>query len=247
MDGAMEGKIRGLTIGRARAAVTVLVCGLLFAGAGAAQDSAIRLEIDALVQEGGLVRDELERLSAPGKALTQEDAQLTAEEKSLRAASRALNQDIQAFNAALKDLEQEARAHQARCPRESEDATLVETCNARAAEIRAQAEQRDAQRPALDKRQLDLNAGIERHNAARQDWAQRKAKHDQLAQLNRRDLVVWLERAERFFAGDGFRAAYQTAAGPAACSAAGLRDLAAAPSAETAERALACLHALVRR
>ncbi len=236
-----------LTAARAGAVATVLVCGLLFAGAGAAQDSATRLEIDALVQEGGLVREEFERLSAPGKALAQEGAQLDAEEESLRTASRALNQDIQAFNAALKDLEQEAQAHQARCPRESEDAALVETCNAKAAEIRAQAEQRDAQRPALDERQHDLNADIEQHNAARREWAQRKAGHDQLAQLNRRDLVAWLERAEKFFAEDAFRAACQAAARPAACSAAGLKDLAAAPSAETVERALACLQALVRR
>jgi hypothetical protein len=121
----------------------------------------------------------------------------------------------------------------------------VETCNARAAEIRTQAELRDAQRPALDKRQHDLSAGIAQHNAARQKWAQRNAKHDQLAQLNRRDLVAWLERAERFFAGDSFRAAYQAAARPAACNAAGLKDLAAAPSAETVERALGCLHAVV--
>jgi hypothetical protein len=121
---------------------------------------------------------------------------------------------------------------------------LVEACNAQAAGIRAQAQQRDAQRPALQQRQQDLNSGIEQHNAARQDWARRKSKQDALVELDRRDLAAWLERVQRFLATDDFRAAYSAAARPAACSLEGLDDLAAAPVGATLERALACLQAL---
>ena len=145
-----------------------MLCALC-AAASAGQDPAVRLELDALQQEGGLLRDELERLRAPAEQLAAEGAQLDAEEQSLRAASSALNQDIQAFNTALNELEKAARTQQARCPRESEDAALVAACNAEAAEIRAQAQQRDAQRPALAQRQRDLNASVEQHNAARQE------------------------------------------------------------------------------
>ncbi len=226
------------------AAVAILLCALACADASAGQDPAVRLELDALQQEGGLLRDELERLRTPAEQLAAEGAQLDAEEQALRAASSALNQDIQTFNTALNDLEKAARAQQARCPRESEDAALVQACNAEAAEIRAQAQQRDAQRPALAQRQQDLNASVEHHNAARQSWAGRKSKHDALAELDRRDLTAWLERAERFFATDGFRAAYIAAARPAACRPEELRDLAATPVAATLERALGCLQAL---
>jgi chromosome segregation ATPase len=227
--------------------ITALLCALLCAGAGAAQDPAIRLELDALLQEGGLLRDELGRLRTPSEKLDSEGTQLDEEGQSLRVGSQALNQEIRAFNAALNDLEKAARAQQAHCPRESEDAALVEACNAEAAEIRAQAQQRDAQRPALGQRQQDLNADIERHNAARQDWAGRKSKHDALVELNRRDLTAWLERMQRFFATDGFRAASIAAGRPAACRPEGLQELAAAPVSATLERVLACLNALVER
>lgn len=226
------------------AAVTALLCALLCADASAGKDPEVRLELDALLQEGGLLRDELERLRAPAEQLAAEGTELDAQEQSLHAASGALNQDIQAFNTALDNLEKTARDLQARCPRESEDPALVEACNAEAAQIRAQAQQRDAQRPALAQRQQDLNASVEQHNAARQEWAARKSKHDALVELDRGDLAAWLERTQRFFATEGFRTAYAAAARPARCEAEGLRDLAAAPVAATLERALACLQAL---
>ncbi len=221
-----------------------MLCTPPSARAGAADDPATRLQIDALLQEGELLRDELDRLSAPAEALAAEAAQLDADEQSLRAASSALNQDIQAFNTALSDLEKTARDQQSRCPHESQDAALVEACNAEAAAIRKQAQQRDAQRPVLQQRQQVLNAGIERHNAARQDWAGSKSKLDARLELNRHDLTAWLERAQRFFASDSFGPAYLAAAKPAACAPEGLRDLAAAPTAAALQRVLGCLQAL---
>jgi hypothetical protein len=202
------------------------------------------LALEALLQEGGLLRDELERLRLPEGRLAEEGVHLDAEEQSLRAASEALGAAIQNFNAAGLELEKSAQAHQGRCPKESEDAALVEACNAEAARIRAQLQQRAAQGPALKQRQLDLNADIAQHNSARQDWAGRKTNHDALAAQNRRDLTAWLQRAEDFFGTDGYRAAYQAAAGPAACKPAGLQDLAAAPTAGTLDRVLGCLRAL---
>ncbi len=230
--------------GSAAATTIALLCALLNGVAGAAQELAIRLEIDALLQEGGLLHDELERLRPTSERLAVEGAELDAQDQSLRAASAALNRDIQEFNTALADLEKAAHVQQAHCPRESEDAALVQACNAEAAGIRAQAQQRDAQRPGLGQRQQDLNSGIEQHNAARQDWAGRKSRHDALVELNRRDLTAWLERAQRFFAPDGFRAVYLAAARPPACRPEGLQDLATAPDGTTLERVLGCLRAL---
>ena len=211
--------------------------------AGTQLNPAIRLQVDALLQEGGLLHDELEKLSAPAQALAAVGAQLDAEEQSLRGASSALNEDIQAFNAALSDLEKAARDQQSRCPRESQDAAVVEACNTQAVAIRKQAQQRDAQRPVLQQRQQDLNARIERHNAARQDWAGQKSKLDARLELNRHDLGAWLERAQRFFATDEFAAADLAANKPAACRPDDL-DLAEAPTAVRLQRALGCLQAL---
>lgn len=223
----------------------MLVVVLAVAGARAATpDPELRLQVDALVQEGGLLHDEFERLRAPSQKLAAEGAELDAQEQSLRSASDALSRDIQEFNSALNELEKTARARESRCPRESQDAALVQACNAEAAEIRASAHQRDAQRPALAQRQRDLNASVEQHNAARQNWAARKSKHDALVELDRRDLGAWLERAQRYFATDGFRAAYGAAGQPAACRADSLRDLTAAPTETNLERALGCLQAL---
>jgi len=235
---------RAATGRAAAAAMAALLCALSCAGGRAGQDPAVRLELDALLQEGGLLRDELERLRAPSEKLAAEGTQLDAQELALRDASQALNRDIEAFNAALGELEKTARAHQARCPRESEDAALVESCNAEAGEIRAQAQQRDTQGPALKQRQQTLNAGIEEQNAARQDWAARKTKQDALVALNRRDLSAWLQRVQRFFGTDDFRTAYVAAARPSACAPEGLEELAATPGGTALERALDCLQAL---
>jgi len=236
--------VRSTAGAAAAAAVIAVLCAPLSSVAGAQSDPAVRLQIDALLQEGGLLRDELGRLSGPAQELAVDGAQLDAEEQSLRAASSALNQDIQTFNAALSDLEKTARDQQARCPHESQDAALVAACNAEAAAIRKQAQERDAQRPALKQRQQELNTGVERHNAARHDWAGRKSKLDSRLELNRHDLAGWLERAQRFFVSDSFGPAYLAARKPAACAPEGLRDLAAAPAAAALQRVLGCLQSL---
>src|SRR5262245_30215593 len=82
----------------AAAAVIAALCALAQVGAAADLDPSIRLQIDALLQEGGLLRDELERLKAPTQVQAAEGAQLDADEQSLRTASAALNHDIQTFN-----------------------------------------------------------------------------------------------------------------------------------------------------
>jgi hypothetical protein len=231
---------RGRLAGSVAAAVLWLCC----PGTASAQDPAWRLELDALLQEGELVRDELDRLQPLADDLAKEGAQLDAEDQSLRTASQALNDDIQAFNTALDDLQKAAQAQQARCPRESEDSALVEACNAEAARIREQANARDAQRPLLKQRQEDLNRRIAQHNTARRDWAARKSKHDGLMDLNRRDLVGWLQRAQRYFDSGVFQARYRAAGSPAACRPEGLQNVAAAPVRVTLERVLGCLHAI---
>lgn len=242
-DPRVQRPARSLSIRIAGATATVLWV-LSCPGATAAQDPASRLELDALLQEGELVRDELDRLQPRADKLAEEGAQLDAQDQSLRAASQALNEDIQAFNVALNDLEKTAQAHQARCPRESQDSALVEACNAEAARIREQAQARDAQRPMLRQRQEDLNRDIAQHNTVRRDWAVRKNQHEGLMEMNRRDLAAWLDRAQRFFATDAFKVRYRAAGNPAACRPEGLQNLATAPARATLERALGCLQAL---
>jgi hypothetical protein len=232
--------LRRRLAGGVAAAVLCLCC----PAAASAQDPAWRLELDALLQEGELVRDELDRLQPQADDLAKEGAQLDAEDQALRTASQALNDDIRAFNTAVDDLQKAAQAQQARCPRESEDSALVEACNVEAARIREQANARDTQRPLLKQRQEDLNRRIAQHNSARRDWAARKTRHDGLMDLNRRDLVGWLERAQRYFDSGVFQTRYRAAGDPAACRPEGLHNLAATPGRGTLERVHGCLLAI---
>lgn len=238
-----RGRRNRIAISAAAAVLGALMC----AGVPSAQDPAYRLELEALLQEGALLRDELDRLRPLQDKLAEEGSQLDAEDRSLRAESQALNQEIQAFNAALSALEKAAQAHQARCPRESADSALVEACNTEAAGIRAQAQERDIEGPALKQRQQELNSSIEQHNAVRQEWVKRKGKHDAQVELNRHDLTAWLERVQGFVGTDAFRAAYRAAGSPPACRPEGLQDLAATPARGTLERVLGCMHALEDR
>ena len=91
---------------------------------------------------------------------------------------------IAKFNAQNKDLERALQEHKQRCPRESEDKTLVESCNAMAAGLQSVAQQLEQERPRLQVRQQELKARIEQHNAARRDWAMRKRDHEARVQAD---------------------------------------------------------------
>lgn len=217
---------------------------ILSAQAWAAQDEAVRLELDALVQEGELLEDELHKLAPTGEKLTAEGARLDAEDQGLRAESQDLNRDIQAYNRGMQELEKSAADHRARCPRESNDRALVEMCNALAGEIQTAARKLEAEPALLQKRQADLNRRIEQYNSARRDWAKRKQESDGLLRLNRRDLAAWLERTQGYFGGVAFRTAHVKAGKPAACAPQALGGQLGSPPADALARTLGCLRAL---
>jgi len=207
-----------------------------------AQD--VGLRIDALQQEAELLREELSRLDAAGAPIAQEGQRLDAAESALRTDSETLNRDIESYNAGMKDLEQAAAAHGARCPRQSEDAALVESCNAEAAKIQAEAQRMEAVRPQLEQRQKALNQRVAQQNAARRDWATRKHVHDSKVGMNRRDLNDWLRRAQAFIDSADFRAAVSHAGNPPSCAQEPLRDLEAKDSAGGVDLVRTCLRAL---
>jgi chromosome segregation ATPase len=207
-----------------------------------AQD--VGLRIDALLQEAELLREELSRLDAAGAPLVQEGQRLDAAESALRTDSDTLNQDIESYNVGMKDLEQAAAGHAARCPRQSEDAALVESCNAEAGKIQAEAQRMEATRPQLEQRRKELNQRVALQNAARRDWAARQHVHDNKVGMNRRDLNDWLRRAQAFIGSADFRAAVSRAGNPPSCAQAPLRDLEAKDAAGAIDLVRTCLRAL---
>ncbi len=234
--------LRRLSQSRALMSALSVVLMLAILPMASAQDTG--LYIDALLQEADLLRNELSRLDAAGRALAQEARQLDAAESALRVDSHALSEDIQRFNVAMKKVEQTAAAHRARCPRASEDAALVESCNAQAAQIQAEAKQLEGERLALQQKQKDLNQRVEQQNAARRNWAARNHVHDSQVGLTRRDVGDWVQRAQTFFESTEFRTAAASAGNPSSCADEALQDLDTRPAVLAIEWVEECLLAL---
>lgn len=246
---ALEGRAGDLcpmlSYARSLSCIAALMAAALPA-ATRAQDEADGVERAALVQEGGLIRDEMAKLIGPATKLDQEGARLDADDRDLRAQSQQLDGDIREHNRAMEELARAADEHRAACPHDSEDRALVESCNARALEIRSASQRLEAERPMLRQRQSELNGRIERYNAERRDWTARKNESEARLSLNRRDLRTYLERVKRYTDTAAFRAAYKKAGGPSACAPDRLHDLDPQTAAETLAGVLGCLHALER-
>jgi hypothetical protein len=226
----------------ARAACALLVLAApLIARADEVTD---RLRLSALIQEGDLLLDEAGALQPISERLAKEGEQLDQVEPKLREESAALDASIAKFNAQNKDLERAVQEHKQRCPRESEDKALVESCNAMAAGLTAVAQQLEQERPRLQVRQQELKARIETHNAARRDWALRKRDHDARVQANRTDSDPWLTSVKAFLAADGTKAMMKKIGDPPACKATAPADLAGVQQGEAVRRVHACLKAL---
>jgi chromosome segregation ATPase len=209
-----------------------------------ADEAADRLRLQALIEEAGLIVEEAAQLRPQAERLAEEGARLDAAEQALRAAQSALNDAVVRFNARNVELERWLQEHKAQCPAQSEDAALIETCNARAKQFNEAARQHEEERPLLQARQRELPARIEAQNTARREWALRKHELDPRLQANRGDAEYWLAAARTFLASDAFAALAGKAGTPAVCSAQALGDLNAAPPATAVERAYACLKAL---
>jgi chromosome segregation ATPase len=203
-----------------------------------------RLKLTALTEEGGLLLDEADALQPMTDRLAREGEQLDQIEPKLREESAALDAAIAKFNGQNKDLERAVQEHRQRCPRESEDKALVESCNAMAAGLQSVAQQLEQERPRLHTRQQELKARIEQHNGVRREWAMRKRDHDARLQANRTDSEPWLTSAKSFLASDSMKANLKKAGDPAQCKAAAPAELTGVGPAEAVRRVQACLKAL---
>jgi len=214
------------------------------AGPVAATEEADRLKLRALTEEAGLILDEQAQLQPLTDKLAKEGEQLDAVEQLLRAESNAVNESVNKYNEANKGLERAVQEHAQRCPKESEDKELVESCNAMAVGLKGTAQKLEQERPALQARQQELKVRVEQHNAARKEWAQLKREHEAKLQANRGDCEHWLNGAKPFLASEGFKAMAKRAGNPAACEAARLGEAVALPHEQAVGRVQSCLKAL---
>jgi len=210
----------------------------------AANDEGDRLKLRALSEEAGLILDEQAQLQPLTEKLAKEGEKLDAVEQMLRAESNAVNEAVNKYNEANKGLERAFQEHAQRCPKESDDKELVESCNAMAVGLKGTAQKLEQERPALQTRQQELKQRIEQHNAARKEWAQTRRDHEARLQANRGDCDHWVTAAKPFLATDGFKALAKKAGNPAACEAAKLVEAVALPHEQAVARVQSCLKVL---
>jgi len=223
--------------------LAVCVC-CAHAGLASADEQADRLRLRALIEEGDLILEEAAALSPAADRLAAEGAQLDAAEAALRAEQTGLNDAIARFNAQNVELERLLKEHRAKCSSGSDDAALIEACNARATEFNAAAQAHETQRPALQARQRELPGRIAAQNAARREWALNQREQEPKLQASHADAEYWLGSARTFLTSEPFRAMARNRGAPAACSSAALGDLAAPPAMAALARAQACLKAV---
>jgi hypothetical protein len=209
-----------------------------------ADEDAERLRLQALVQEGDLLLAEWTALKPERDRIAADAQRIDAGEQALRSESADLNQAITAFNAAHTELARGAEAHAAECPLASEDKAVVDACNARAAALRERARDLEGLRPALQARQRELKARLDRQNAGRREWAERKHTIDARVELSRGDTDQWLASVHPFLASAVFQSLARRAGEPQACAAQRLREIEELPGDQSLERAQACLRAV---
>ena len=227
-----------------------LICALLLALADvtpAFADEPGKLKLDALIQEGDLILEEAVRLDPETEEVLDEGERLDAVEKSLRVDSAALDDAIKKHNAAMAALDQEAKDIRTRCPYESEDVTLVDSCNVSARTLASAADLRAKEAESLEEWQQSLNQQITRQNATKSQWAKRKQESDARVALNRSDLKEWLTRVNAFFASDPFKSSQNRAKNPTECGAERVGGLATLPPVTALRRAQTCVKAVKAR
>lgn len=220
-----------------------ICCGVL--ASAAANEESDRLKLKALSEEAGLILDEQAQLQPLTEKLAKEGEQLDGIEQALRAESNAVNEAVNKYNEANKGLERAVQEHAQRCPKESDDKELVESCNAMAVGLKGTAQRLEQERPALQARQQELKQRIEQHNAARKEWTQSRREHEARLQANRGDCEHWIAGAKPFLGSDGFKGLAKKAGSPAACEAARLGESVALPAEQAVGRVQSCLKAVL--
>lgn len=226
--------------------VAVLSAAVLtgLAGHAAANEEAERLKLRALTEEAGLILDEQAQLQPITDKLAKESEQLDSVEQMLRTESNAVNEAVNKYNEANKGLERAVQEHAQRCPKESDDKALVESCNAMAVGLKGTQQKLEQERPALQARQQELKLRIEQHNAARKEWAQRKREHETKLLANKGDCEHWVNGAKPFLASEGFKSLTKKAGSPAPCEPTALTEALALPQEQAVGRVQACLKAV---
>ncbi len=203
-----------------------------------------QLELRALVQGGDLILEEAAALAPATEKLTTEGQQIAASDKALRADIQALQASIKQFNASTDELTEGAKQYEAQCPRQIEDRALWEPCNARGTELRELAGRLDAQRPTIEAQQKEVNARIDLHNAAGDDYAKRKQEQDSRDRLNQQDTEDWLGRVRAYLASESSHAVLVRAGDPTVCGLDRTAEVAGARRTAALKRAQDCLKAL---
>jgi len=216
----------------------------LLVHASLAVAQADRLEFDALVQEGDLILEEVAVLKPASEKLAKEGKQVAQADQKLRDEVKALETSIKQFNTSMEELNAGAKEHSEQCPSRIEDPVLLESCNTRAKHLIELQQTLADQRAPLTTRQQELNAQIEKHNAASKDYAKRNQEFSQRDMLNQHDAEDWLGRARTFLSSERVTAFLTSAGDPAACSAERLAELAKLAAVPGLKRAQECLKAI---
>jgi len=228
-----------------RCAALLTLIGVLLASSETAlsQDNADQLRVRALEQEGELILQEQKELQPMIAALEQGKEQLNVEEKSLQTETDAVRVGIEKHNLVVDEINEAVRKQQAEC-QSSEDAAVVDACNARAAALRGRSEAAAKDAAELSRRQKTLNERIARYNVAGTEWNKQSQESSVRLQPHQRDVDFWLSKVTEFLRSSSFAALAKKANSPEACEAEPLAQSAALAPSAAVERALECLRTL---
>lgn len=204
------------------------------------------LELNALIQEGDLILEEAAALAPSNDKLTKEGQATATSDKALREDLAAVKAKFAAYNAATDELNQEIATHNVQCPRQMEDAALLESCNANSKELNARIDQLRAQLPPIEEEQKRVFERIDVHNKANTDFATRQKQQDNRNLLNQHDAEEWLARVRPFLSSDDFQTMLRKAAEPFACSQGRLAPPAPLPLLKTLKHVQECLKSVQR-
>jgi hypothetical protein len=217
----------------------------LAAPALAADDSAARLRLAALTEEGDLLLEESTGLAPIRERDRAEGERLGAAEKQLQADVSRIEKQVAAYNKAVADLGKAAAEHARACPGNIAD-SAVEQCNERGARLMDQAAELDRKHIALEKEQKQINARVARQNAARETWLSARRENGSKLDANAADTQRWVASARNFMTTRDFTALRDGAGKPSACAQLRLSDAGAHFGEAGLKRLLACLKAVQR-
>jgi hypothetical protein len=207
-------------------------------------DDGTRVRLAALTEQAELLLEELARLQPAIERLRTEGERLAASETTLTAELVSLEREIAAYNEAAGALIEAAQQHRARCPRQANDITLIEACNAAGADLIERYATLEQEHTELSARQQAVNQRVGRHNADRLVWVADKRDNGPRIDANESDANRWMGSARRLMLSNGFTALAKEAGSPPACTGLRLSDPAAYQGTQGLQSLSACLRAV---